>query len=194
MKNDHQFGLKWKEIVLHQNLDFTEKFKINTCIKTKLCRIKTLTHGSIRKPMYIDIRFCSLLIFLNSVLRPFQIYFSSYETGQSVGGAKTGEPREKTPDTPASRTWLVSHVTSAGLEPTPDTAVRSALCCQAYTCTLAATRETRSSWFPTRSNKNRPVQSKKQARSLKFRSVTQKAIFSRCGSHVKEQLRCAFTC
>ena len=44
--------------------------------------------------------------------------------GQSVGGAKTGEPREKPPDTPASRTWLVSHVARAGLEPTPDTAVR----------------------------------------------------------------------
>ena len=54
----------------------------------------------------------------------FQDYFSSYETGQSVGGAKTGEPREKTPDTPASRTWLVSHVARAGLEPTPVTAVR----------------------------------------------------------------------
>ena len=62
--------------------------------------------------------------FLNSVLRPFQDYFSSYETGQSVGGTKTGEPREKPPDTPASRTWLVSHVARAGLEPTPDTAVR----------------------------------------------------------------------
>ena len=32
-------------------------------------------------------------------------------------------PREKPPDTPASRTCLVSHVASAGLEPTPDTAV-----------------------------------------------------------------------
>ena len=32
--------------------------------------------------------------------------------------------REKPPDTPASRTWLVSHVASAGLEPTPVTAVR----------------------------------------------------------------------
>ena len=29
-------------------------------------------------------------------------YFSSYETGQSVGSAKTREPREKPPDTPAS--------------------------------------------------------------------------------------------
>ena len=62
--------------------------------------------------------------FFNSVLHPFQDYFSSYETGQSVGGAKTGEPREKPPDTPASRTWLVSHVARAGLEPTPDIAVR----------------------------------------------------------------------
>ena len=59
--------------------------------------------------------FC--LFFFYSVLCPFQDYFSSYETGQSVGGAKTGEPREKPPDTPASRTWLVSHVARAGLEP-----------------------------------------------------------------------------
>ena len=29
-----------------------------------------------------------LMIFFNSVLRPFQDYFSSYETGQSVGGRK----------------------------------------------------------------------------------------------------------
>ena len=62
--------------------------------------------------------------FFNSVLRPFQDYFSSYETGQSEGGAKTGEPREKPSDTPTSRIWLVSHVARAGLEPTPDTAVR----------------------------------------------------------------------
>ena len=55
---------------------------------------------------------------------PFQDYFSSYETVQSVGGAKTGEYREKPPDTSASRTWPVSHVGRAGLEPTPDTAVR----------------------------------------------------------------------
>ena len=30
-------------------------------------------------------------------------------------------PVRKTPGTPASRSWLVSHVASAGLEPTPDT-------------------------------------------------------------------------
>ena len=61
---------------------------------------------------------------MDLVLRPFQDYFSSYETAQSVGGAITGERREKPPDTPARRAWLVSHVASAGLEPTPDTAVR----------------------------------------------------------------------
>ena len=59
---------------------------------------------------HLDIFF---FFFFNSVIRPFQDYFSSYETGQSVGGAKTGEPREKPPGTPASRTWLVSHVARA---------------------------------------------------------------------------------
>ena len=55
---------------------------------------------------------------------PFKIISAHLKRCQSVGGAKTGEPREKPPDTPASRTWLVSHVARAGLEPTPDTAVR----------------------------------------------------------------------
>ena len=32
-----------------------------------------------------------LFLFFYSVLRPFQDYFSSYDTGESVGGAKTGE-------------------------------------------------------------------------------------------------------
>ena len=56
--------------------------------------------------------------FFYSVLCPFQDYFSSISRW-----AKTGEPREKIPDTPASRTWLVSHMASMGLEPTPDTAL-----------------------------------------------------------------------
>ena len=34
------------------------------------------------------------------VQRPFQDFFSSYETGQLVAGAKTGEPPRKT-------TWLL---------------------------------------------------------------------------------------
>ena len=64
--------------------------------------------------IFINVSLLLLFFFFNSVLRPFQNYFSSYETDQSVGGTKTGEPREKTPDTPASRTWLVSHVARAG--------------------------------------------------------------------------------
>ena len=50
--------------------------------------------------------------------------FFLYEMGQSVGGVKTGESREKKPDMPTSRTWRVSHVARAGLEPIPDKAVR----------------------------------------------------------------------
>ena len=74
--------------------------------------------------MAINSKNLNFSFFVNSALRPFQDYFSSYEMGQSVGGAKTGGPREKPPGTPASRTWLVPHVARAGLEPTPDTAVR----------------------------------------------------------------------
>ena len=42
------------------------------------------------------IRHCSVFFFffLNSVLRPFQDYFSSYETGQSVGGRKWENPEK----------------------------------------------------------------------------------------------------
>ena len=39
-------------------------------------------------------------------------FLTHIETNQSVGGAKTGVPGEKPPDTPASRTWLVSHMNS----------------------------------------------------------------------------------
>ena len=52
-----------------------------------------------------------IFFIIYSVRRPFQDYFSSYETGQSVGGAKTEEPRENSPGTPSSRTLFVSHVT-----------------------------------------------------------------------------------
>ena len=53
---------------------------------------------------------------------PFKI-ISLIETSQSIGG-RNGSTPGKPPETPASRTCLVSHVASAGLEPTPDTAVR----------------------------------------------------------------------
>ena len=62
--------------------------------------------------------------FFDSVLRPFQDYFSIYETGQSVDGRKRENTEKKPPGTPASRTWLVSHEASARLKPTPDTAVK----------------------------------------------------------------------
>ena len=42
-------------------------------------------------------------------------FFTHIETNQSVGGAKTGIPGEKPPDTPASRTWLVSHMNSCSV-------------------------------------------------------------------------------
>ena len=53
---------------------------------------------------------------------PFKIILL-IETSQSVGG-RNGSSPGKPPDPPASRTKLVSHWASAGLEPTPDTAVR----------------------------------------------------------------------
>ena len=63
--------------------------------------------------------FCCFFIQFNV---PFKI-ISLIETSQSIGG-RNGRTPGKPPDTPVSRTWLVSHVASAGLEPTPDTAVR----------------------------------------------------------------------
>ena len=62
-----------------------------------------------------------MTVVFNSVLRPFQDYFSLYETGQSISGRKQKNPGEKQPGTPASRAWLVSHVARGGLTPTPDT-------------------------------------------------------------------------
>ena len=63
--------------------------------------------------------------FLNSVLLPFQDYFSSYETGQSVGGRKLENPKKNHLAHPQAELGLhVSHEASAGLEPTLDTAVR----------------------------------------------------------------------
>ena len=61
--------------------------------------------------------------FFNSVLHPFQDYFSSYDTGQSVGGRKWENPEKNHLAHPQAELGL-SHVASAGLETPPDSAVR----------------------------------------------------------------------
>ena len=70
----------------------------------------------------VDFTNYNYFFFLIQFNVPFKI-ISLIETSQSIGG-RNGRTAGKPPDTPASRTWLVSHVASAGLEPTPDTAVR----------------------------------------------------------------------
>ena len=75
-----------------------------------------------REPSKILIFFFFFFFFFIQFNVPFKI-ISLIETSQSIGG-RNGRTPGKPPDTPASRTWLVSHVASAGLEPIPDTAVR----------------------------------------------------------------------
>ena len=66
----------------------------------------------------------SFFFFFFSVFRPFQDYCSSYEMGQSVGGAKMGA-REKNHLTHPQAELGLSHMwPELGIEPTPDTAVR----------------------------------------------------------------------
>ena len=59
---------------------------------------------------------CLVAIFFLFSFTSLLSFFTHIKTNQSVGGAKTGVPGEKTPDTPASRTWLVPHVTRAPSE------------------------------------------------------------------------------
>ena len=66
----------------------------------------------------------SFFFFFHSVLRPFQDYFSSYETGQSVGGRKRDNPEKKHVAHPQAELDLYHYVAGTGLGPTPDTAVR----------------------------------------------------------------------
>ena len=70
----------------------------------------------------ISTGYVNFFFFLIQFNVPFKI-ISLIETSQSIGG-RNGSTQGKPPDTTASRTWLVSHVASAGLEPTPVTAVR----------------------------------------------------------------------
>ena len=64
-------------------------------------------------PCLVDLYF--LLLFY-SLLSPFQDYFSTYEPGESVGGAKTGESSpllRLAPGKQTSRTWLFSRMKSS---------------------------------------------------------------------------------
>ena len=66
-----------------------------------------------------------IFIFLIQFYAPFKIISAHMRrANHAVGGRKRENPEKKPPGTPASRTWLVSHVARAGLEPSPDTAVR----------------------------------------------------------------------
>ena len=48
--------------------------------------------SNVHRLQLLKVQKCEIYSFFNSVSLPFQDYFSSYETGQSEGGAKTGEP------------------------------------------------------------------------------------------------------
>ena len=81
------------------------------CLIGEICLVD---RGSLRQ-IHIAL---SLHIFLNSVLRPFQDHFSSYETGHSVSWAKKGEPREKPWGASGSKVGLSHILPSAGREHT----------------------------------------------------------------------------
>ena len=60
---------------------------------TVLNPLKSITNG--HRFRLVSKFLLVVLFFFNSVLCPFQDYFSSSETGQSVGGAKTGDDLER---------------------------------------------------------------------------------------------------
>ena len=77
----------------------------------------------LRNSAHEEEKLCIKLVFFFIQFNvPFKI-ISLIESSQSIDGAKRDTPGTP-PDTPASRTCLVSYVASAGLEPTPDKAVR----------------------------------------------------------------------
>ena len=62
--------------------------------------------------------------FLIQLYVTFKIISAHMRQAYQLVEAKTGHPLEKPHGTPASRTWFVSHVARAGLDPTPETAVK----------------------------------------------------------------------
>ena len=67
--------------------------------------------------IFFPLFFVSLSIFGGEGVTAHQDHFFHFEPSQSLGGAKTGNHREKTPDHPQTELGL-SHVTQARLEPT----------------------------------------------------------------------------
>ena len=63
-------------------------------------------------------------IFFPTVLHPFQDYFSSYETGQSIGGRKRENPEKNNLAHPQAELGLSHMWPVQALKPTPDTAVK----------------------------------------------------------------------
>ena len=61
---------------------------------TSLLQISWYTKQAMLASVYNSIEIFIFFFFLNSVLRPFQDYFSSYETGQSVGGQNRENPEK----------------------------------------------------------------------------------------------------
>ena len=78
-----------------------------------ICKLTTCNFGTKVNSARDD---CPQLFFFYSSFTSLSSFYTHIETNQSVGGAKTGVPGEKPPGTPASRTWLVPHVTRAPCE------------------------------------------------------------------------------
>ena len=107
-------------VIKYKNIFYCDIFKSGL-----MCVMKhTQPHCGGAVPPYSMYNIHRVYLIFYSVLRPFQDYFSSYENGPISRWEKTDEPREKPPGTPTSRTWLVSHMACAGLEPILDPAVR----------------------------------------------------------------------
>ena len=86
---------------------------------------KWVTHAHVFAGSQIR-RSVSYLQITNIFLFKFTSLSRSFHSYRDEPIGRWGEkivPQAKPPGTPASRTWLVLHVTSAGLEPTPATAV-----------------------------------------------------------------------
>ena len=93
------------------------KMFLNTCVGAK--------NGSLGQGAFCWYMYIYLVVVVGFSLTFLSRLFHSYRDEPIDRWGETGVPRENhLSDTPASRTWLVSHVASAELEPTPDTAMR----------------------------------------------------------------------